>query len=53
LKPLDFPKPVHGIAIEAKKRGDEQKIRDGGCEAYLSKPISVSSFLDTVKKFIG
>ena len=26
LKPLDFPKPVHGIAIEAKKRGDEQKM---------------------------
>jgi elongation factor G len=26
LKPLDFPKPVHGIAVQAKKRGDEQKL---------------------------
>ena len=26
LKPLDFPKPMHGLAIEAKSRGDEQKI---------------------------
>jgi elongation factor G len=26
LKPLDFPKPVHGLAVEAKKRGDEQKM---------------------------
>lgn len=26
LKPLAFPKPVHGIAVEAKKRGDEQKM---------------------------
>jgi len=26
LKPLDFPKPVHGVAVEAKKRGDEQRM---------------------------
>jgi elongation factor G len=26
LLPLDFPKPVHGIAIEARKRGDEQRM---------------------------
>jgi elongation factor G len=26
LKPLDFPKPVHGLAVQAKKRGDEQKM---------------------------
>ncbi len=26
LKPLDFPKPMQGLAIEAKSRGDEQKI---------------------------
>lgn len=33
--------------------GDEQRIRAGGCEAYLSKPISVSSFMETVRRFIG
>ena len=25
LKPLDFPVPVHGLAIEPKRRGDEQR----------------------------
>jgi two-component system, cell cycle response regulator DivK len=34
-------------------RGDEERIRSGGCEAYISKPISVSSFLETVRKFMG
>jgi elongation factor G len=28
LKPLDFPVPVHGIAIEPKRRGDEQRLWD-------------------------
>ena len=31
-------------------KGDEEKIRQGGCEAYLSKPISVVNFLDTVRR---
>ena len=33
-------------------KGDEQKIREGGCEAYISKPISVVSFLQTVDGFL-
>jgi len=28
LKPLHLPEPMFGLAIEAKKRGDEQKIAD-------------------------
>ncbi|MDB5897600.1 MAG: elongation factor [Ramlibacter sp.] len=28
LKPLDFPVPVHGVAIEPKRRGDEQRLHD-------------------------
>ena len=28
LKSLDFPVPVHGIAIEPKRRGDEQRLWD-------------------------
>ena len=32
-------------------QGDEKRIRDGGCSAYISKPISVVKFLDTVRKF--
>jgi elongation factor G len=26
LKPLDFPRPVHGLAIEPKRHGDEQRM---------------------------
>jgi elongation factor G len=28
LKPLDFPVPVHGLAIEPRRRGDEQRLHD-------------------------
>jgi two-component system, cell cycle response regulator DivK len=44
--------PVVAITAFAMK-GDEQKIRDGGCEAYIAKPISVSSFLHTVARFLA
>ncbi|MCW2284990.1 two-component system cell cycle response regulator DivK [Rhodoblastus acidophilus] len=44
--------PVVAITAFAMK-GDEEKILQGGCEAYLSKPISVVKFLETVRKFIG
>jgi len=29
IKPRQYPKPMSGLAITAKKRGDEQKISDG------------------------
>lgn len=44
--------PVIAITAFAMK-GDEEKIREGGCEAYLSKPISVVKFLETVRNFVG
>jgi elongation factor G len=28
LKPLQFPVPVHGLAIDPKRRGDEQRLHD-------------------------
>jgi two-component system cell cycle response regulator DivK len=34
-------------------KGDEEKIREGGCEGYIAKPISVPSFLETVAKFLN
>jgi two-component system cell cycle response regulator DivK len=47
-------KAIPVVAVTAfAMRGDEQRIRAGGCEAYLSKPISVQSFLDTIRKFAG
>lgn len=44
--------PVVAVTAFAMK-GDEERIREGGCEAYISKPITVQSFLDTVRRFIG
>ena len=43
--------PVIAVTAFAMK-GDEEKIRQGGCEAYLSKPISVVKFFETVDIFL-
>ena len=43
--------PVTAVTAFAMK-GDEEKIRQGGCEAYLSKPISVSKFVETVRNYL-
>ena len=44
--------PVVAVTAFAMK-GDEERIRQGGCEAYISKPISVMHFLDVVRKHLG
>ena len=44
--------PVVAVTAFAMK-GDEERIREGGCEAYISKPISVMGFLDTVKRYVA
>lgn len=31
---------------------DEERIMQAGCEAYLSKPISINAFVDKVKQYI-
>lgn len=43
--------PIIAVTAFAMK-GDEKRIRDGGCEAYISKPITISSFLSTIRKFV-
>ncbi len=44
--------PVIAVTAFAMK-GDEERIRKGGCEAYISKPISVLKFIETIKSFLG
>jgi two-component system, cell cycle response regulator DivK len=54
LKEDDHLREIPVVAVTAfAMKGDEERIREGGCEAYISKPISVTMFLDTVKHFIG
>lgn len=43
--------PVIAVTAFAMK-GDEEKIREGGCEDYIAKPISVTKFLETVQKYL-
>ena len=53
LKDDDELRSIPIIAITAfAMKGDEEKIRKGGCEAYLSKPISVVKFLETVRNYV-
>ena len=44
--------PVIAVTAFAMK-GDEEKIREGGCEGYIAKPISVANFLQTVARFLN
>ena len=54
LKQDEELKSIPVIAVTAfAMKGDEQKIREGGCEDYISKPISVARFIDVVKKHLN
>lgn len=44
--------PIVAVTAFAMK-GDEERIREGGCEAYLSKPITVTTFIETVQRFLA
>jgi|SRR5688572_10628499 len=41
--------PIMAVTAFA-MRQDERLVREAGCEAYMSKPIQMMPFIDTVKK---
>src|SRR4030081_2931823 len=54
IKEDDDLRAIPIIAVTAfAMKGDEEKIREGGCEAYIAKPISVANFLETVERFLS
>jgi two-component system, cell cycle response regulator DivK len=54
LKDEDDLKHIPVIAITAfAMKGDEEKIKAGGCDGYLSKPISIPKFIETIQQFAG
>jgi two-component system cell cycle response regulator DivK len=54
IKEDDELKTIPVVAVTAHAaRGDEEKMREGGCEGYIAKPISVAGFLQTVERFLG
>lgn len=53
LKDDDELKDIPIVAITAfAMREDERRIREGGCQAYIPKPIAIPSFLATIQEFI-
>src|SRR3984893_16831851 len=52
IKEDDDLRSIPVIAVTAfAMKGDEERIRQGGCEGYIAKPISVANFLQTVARF--
>jgi len=33
-------------------KGDKEKMLDGGCDAYIAKPISMDAFMSTIERFL-
>ena len=44
--------PVVAVTAFAMKK-DKEKILECGCDAYVSKPVSVQTLLNTVSKFLN
>jgi two-component system, cell cycle response regulator DivK len=54
IKEDDDLRSIPVIAVTAfAMKGDEEKIREGGCEDYIAKPISVARFIEIIKKYLG
>ena len=54
LKSEEILRDIPIIAVTAfAMKDDEEKILSAGCQAYISKPISIVPFLNTVRRFLG
>lgn len=54
LKADDEVSHIPVIAVTAfAMKDDEEMILNAGCEAYMSKPISIPVFIRTVQKFLN
>jgi two-component system cell cycle response regulator DivK len=54
IKSEDGIRHIPVIAVTAfAMKGDEEKIREGGCEAYIAKPISVTNFMEVIERTIA
>ena len=54
LKKDDHLKNIPVLAVTAfAMKGDEDRIRDGGCEAYIAKPVRIEELLGTVRDLLA
>lgn len=51
IKAINSGIPIIAVTAYATP-GDEQRVLDAGCDAYLSKPISKKVLLDKIEEFI-
>ncbi len=52
LKDDETLKTIPVVAITAfAMKGDQERYLEGGCDAYIAKPISIANFLQTVERF--
>jgi len=53
IKADDNIKSIPVVAVTAfAMKGDEDRIREGGCEAYIAKPIRIEELISTVRRFV-
>ena len=53
LKEDDELKHIPVVAVTAfAMKGDEDRMLEGGCQDYISKPISVTEFIRVVQKYL-
>ena len=56
-KQLKADEELRGIPVVAvtafAMKGDEEKIRQGGCEGYIAKPISIAGFMRVVEHHLA
>ena len=54
IKMIEELKNIPIIAVTAfAMKGDEDKIRECGCNGYISKPISIMSFIETIRNHLS
>ena len=46
-------KAIPLIAVTTLAAGEQAKIKEAGCDAYLAKPINVDGFVRKVKEYLG
>jgi two-component system cell cycle response regulator DivK len=54
IKDDDSLRGIPIVAVTAMvMKGDEQKIREAGCDGYIPKPYPVVDFIETVRRFLA
>ncbi|HET8797852.1 MAG TPA: response regulator [Thermoanaerobaculia bacterium] len=44
--------PILALTAHA-MRGDKDRFLEAGCDGYISKPIDVKTFLESIQKYLG